>query len=66
MIDGFVQKSKPHVRASHGIIGPSNGTWFVFADGHVQFLNSNIDPKLLRSLLEIDNPEKPKEKYTSP
>lgn len=43
-----------------------DGAFVSFADGRVQFLNSNIDPKLLRSLLEIDNPDKPKEKYISP
>jgi hypothetical protein len=43
-----------------------DGAFVSFADGRVQFLNSNIDPKLLRSLLEIDNPDKPREKYTSP
>lgn len=65
-IDGIRMKSKPPVKGSHAIISPRGGTWAAFADGSVRFLNSNIDPKLLRSLLEIDNPDKPREKYTSP
>lgn len=44
----------------------NGGAASVFVDGSARFLNSNIDPKLLRSLLEIDNPDKPKEKFISP
>jgi len=43
-----------------------DGAFVTFADRRIQFLNSNIDPKVLRSLLEIDNPDKPKEQFVSP
>lgn len=65
-VGGIRQTSKPTVRTRHGLLDLKKGTYAVFADGSVRWLNSNIDPKLLRSLLEIDNPDKPREKYTSP
>lgn len=47
-------------------LGTRHGSMAYFADESVQFLNSNIDPKILRSLLEVDNPDKPKETFVSP
>ncbi|MCA9092639.1 MAG: DUF1559 domain-containing protein [Planctomycetaceae bacterium] len=44
----------------------ARGACTLFADGRFVFLNEKTDPKILRTLLEIDSPDKPKEKYISP
>ncbi|MCA9092993.1 MAG: hypothetical protein KDA68_05875 [Planctomycetaceae bacterium] len=41
------------------------GPLVVFGDGRAQYINSNIDPQILRSLLEVNNPDKPKEPYVT-
>ena len=64
-IAGIRQESKPIVRTDHGIADSGKSTYAVFADGHVSRLKMNIDTKVLRSLMEINNPDKPKEKYMS-
>lgn len=62
-----VDSTRPSIQATHSIgLFEGGGPRALFADGSVRYLNPNIDPKLLRSLLEIDNPDKPKEKYNSP
>ncbi|MCA9096313.1 MAG: hypothetical protein KDA68_22695 [Planctomycetaceae bacterium] len=64
-IAGIRQESKPIVHTDHGIADSGKSTYAVFADGHVSRLKMNIDPKVLRSLLETNNPDKPKEKFIS-
>lgn len=64
-IAGIRQESKPIVRTDHGIADSGKSTYAVFADGHVSRLKMNIDPKVLRSLLEINHPDKPKEIFIS-
>ncbi|MCA9094238.1 MAG: hypothetical protein KDA68_12170 [Planctomycetaceae bacterium] len=62
-----VNKGTPSISGYHSMtFGFRKGPLVVFADGRVQFLNSNIDPKVLRSLLEVNNPDKPKERFISP
>ncbi|MCA9092994.1 MAG: DUF1559 domain-containing protein [Planctomycetaceae bacterium] len=57
-----VNKTTPSISGDHSFtFGFRKGPMVVFADGHVEFLNPNIDPKVLRSLLEVKNPDKPKE-----
>jgi len=57
------------IRSTHrGFFSSTNpvGAMTLFADGRALFLNSNTDPKILKSLAEGDNPDKPKEKSTPP
>ena len=34
-----------------------------FGDGNVHWVSDDIDTKLLRSLIEVNNPDKPAEKW---
>ena len=66
-VKGLNRKGELSISSNHKFFSGSkrDGAFVSFADGRSQFLNSNIDPKLLRSLLEIDHPDKPKAQFFS-
>lgn len=66
-VKGLNRKDELSISSNHKFFSGSkrDGAFVSFADGRSQFLNSNIDPKVLRSLLEIDHPDKPKEQFFS-
>ena len=41
----------------------THGAMVAFADGSVRWVSDGIDAKLLRSLIEVNNPDKPTEKW---
>jgi hypothetical protein len=66
-VKGLNRKGELSISSNHKFFSgrKRDGAFVSFADGRSQFLNSNIDPKLLRSLLEIDHHDKPKETFMS-
>ncbi|MCA9095201.1 MAG: hypothetical protein KDA68_17060 [Planctomycetaceae bacterium] len=60
-INGITRKSLPYVTGRYR--KGNQGTLAIFADGRIRTINSDIDPKVLRSLIEIDTPDKSSQPY---
>lgn len=65
-IKGVNSHGKRFLDGRHVSLFSSRNPQALFADGSIREINPNIDPKILRSLLEINNPDKPKEPFISP
>lgn len=53
----------PSISSLHPSAHTDAGAMVAFADGSVRWVGDEIDPKLLRSLIEVNNPDKPTEKW---